>query len=62
MLVAIRICPLTAVKKTSWPSQSVTGFAGRRTCTLPRTKYEGGGPCGSFRAGVHRASLVRSLG
>ncbi len=34
---AIRICPLTATKKTPWPSQSVTRFASRCTATLPRT-------------------------
>jgi hypothetical protein len=33
---AIRICPLAATKKTSWPSQSVTGYASRRTATQPR--------------------------
>jgi LysR substrate binding domain len=31
LLAAIRICPLAATKKTRWPSQSVTGFASRRT-------------------------------
>jgi hypothetical protein len=31
------ICPLAATKKTSWPSQSVTGFASRRAVTLLRT-------------------------
>ena len=35
MLAAIRICPLAATKKTPWPSQSVIGFANRRTATLP---------------------------
>jgi hypothetical protein len=34
---AIRICPLTAMKQTPWPSQSVTGFDSRRTATVPRT-------------------------
>ncbi len=37
VLAAIRICPLAATKKTPWPSQNVTGFASRRTATLPRT-------------------------
>ncbi len=31
VLAAIRICPLAATKKTSWPSQNVIGFASRRT-------------------------------
>jgi hypothetical protein len=35
LLAAIRICPLAATKKTPWPSQSVTGFASRRTAALP---------------------------
>jgi hypothetical protein len=35
VLAAIRICPLAATKKIPWPSQSVTGFASRRTATLP---------------------------
>jgi hypothetical protein len=69
----LRICLLAALKKTPWPSQSVTGFAGRRTGTLPRTKYErrramrtvpGGCQLAlPWRAAVLRAStLVRSLG
>ncbi len=37
VLAAIRICPLTATNKKPWLSQSVTGFASRRTATLPRT-------------------------
>ncbi len=35
MLAAIRVCPLAATEKAPWPSQSVTGFASRRTVTLP---------------------------
>ena len=42
VLAAIRICPLPAAKKTPWPSQSVTGFASRRTATLSLP-----GRCGS---------------
>jgi hypothetical protein len=34
-LVAVWACPTTATKKTKWLSQSVTGFASRRTATLP---------------------------
>ena len=32
--MSLRICPLAATK-TPWPSQNVTGFASRRTATLP---------------------------
>ena len=42
LLAAIRICPLAATKKTLWPSQNVTGFASRRTATLPRTPIPDG--------------------
>jgi hypothetical protein len=38
LLAAIRICPLAATKKTSWPSQNVTGFASRRTATRPERR------------------------
>jgi hypothetical protein len=37
LLAAMRTCPLADTKKTSLPSQSVTGFASRLTAMLPRT-------------------------
>jgi hypothetical protein len=75
LLAAIRTCPLAAMKKTLWPSRSVTGFAGRCTATLPADYQvlEFGGisrrgergssiPASSFQAGVDLLAVRADYG